>query len=140
MNRSRRWTAMFAALLLPIVASCGDSGSPFRAPVPGTLVVALEVDGTPAGAALVVVHGKQIGVPTAFSDAGAIFARPMDADGGRWQVAVVGTEVSGKLFSFDVPDVNRPEAYSAELIQVADRADNLLPDMAGYRVSIQPKR
>lgn len=140
MNGSRRWTAMFAALLLPLVSSCGDSGSPFRAPVPGTLIVSLEASGTPAGAALIVVHGKDIGVPAGLADGASIFARPMDADGGRWQVAVVGTEVSGKLFSFDVPDVNRPEAYSAELIQVADRADNLLTDLAVYRVSIQPKR
>ena len=140
MNAIRRWTAIFAVLVCPLLMSCGDSASPFRAPVPGTLVVFLEASGTPAGAVLVVVHGKQIGVPVGVHGGGTVFARAVDTDAGQWQVAVVGSEVTGKLFSFDVPDVNRPEAYSAELIQVADRADNLLPDIAGYRVSIQPKR
>jgi len=127
-SRSRGWdneTAhvagprCFAALLLPVVASCGDSGSPFRAPVPVRSSCHwrwMAHRQARRWSSCMANRSRS----AAYSDAGAIFARPMDADGGRWQVAVVGTEVSGKLFSFDVPDVNRPEAYSAELIQVAE--------------------
>lgn len=140
MTGSRRWTAIFAALLVPAALSCADSKLPLSVPVPGTLIVSLQADGTPAGAVLISLRGSEIGAPTALDATHAFFVRQVDDAGSEWQVAVMGAEVNGDLLSFAVPDVTRPEAYSATLIQVADRADNPLADLAGYRLSVLPKR
>jgi len=139
MNRSRRWTAMFAALVAATVASCGDSGSPFRRS--GSRYARRGIGGgwhtgrRGAGRRA----WQTVGVPTAFSDAGAIFARPWTrmADGGRLPSSVPKCRVSC------FPSTCRTStgrSLQRRADPVADRADNLLPDMAGYRVSIQPKR
>jgi hypothetical protein len=140
MNRAYRWTAILAALVLPAALSCGDAPLAPHTPVPGALIVSLETNGVPAGAIVVRVKGEQIADVTALDAAHTIFIQQPGEAGGEWQVAVVGTRVSGALFSFAVPDVTRPEAYAVALVEVADEANNVRPDIAGYRLSVLRKQ
>lgn len=135
-----RWprccTAFIAAIVWLGLSSCGDA--PVTAPSgpqPGVLVVTLETGALPAGAVLVLLKGEGIGEPVAVSPDHQIFVRALD-EVGSYRVAVVGDKVSGALFSFAVPDVNRPERYAFSLLEVADDGNGLRTDVTDYRLSI----
>lgn len=141
MNRTYRWTAILAAFVLPAVSSCGDAPLAPQPPVPGALIVSLEGGEAPAGAILFRVKGEQISEVIAINPAHSVFTQNSDEDGGSWLIAVIGkgTPVTGSLFSFSVPDVNRSDAYAITLVEVADEANNVRPDAAGYRIDVRRK-
>lgn len=138
MNRLHRRTAIIAAFAVPALLSCGDAPVVPHTPVPGALIASLEGAGAPAGAIVVRIKGEQVSDVTALDASHAVFVQQVEA-GGVWQIAVVGTEVTGALFSFSVPDVTRPEAYTVSLVEVADDANNVRPDVSGYRISVLRK-
>ncbi|MGH7608232.1 MAG: hypothetical protein ACREME_12940 [Gemmatimonadales bacterium] len=134
MRHTRWWTALVAAIALPAVSSC-DNAFTALGPVPGRLVVSLETERAPAGAILLLLQGEGISAPTALDGGSRLFVRPLD-DAGTYRVAVVGERMSGPLFVFDVPDVTHPAAYSVRLLEVADVANGLQTDVAGYRLFV----
>jgi hypothetical protein len=136
MRCPRCCTAFIAAIAWLALSSCADAPvSAPSAPQPGVLVVSLETGAMPAGAVLVLVRGEGIGEPVAVTPDHEIFVRALD-EAGAYRVAVVGDKVSGALFSFAVPDVNRPERYAFSLLEVADDGNGLRTDVADYRLSI----
>jgi hypothetical protein len=141
MNRISRWTAILAAMVLPTVSSCGDAPLAPQGAVPGALIVSLEGDGPPAGAVLFRVTGEQVTDVVAINPAHSVFTQHSEEDGGSWLVAVIGggTHVTGSLFSFTVPDVTRSDAYAVSLVEAADEANNVRPDISGYRIDVLRK-
>ncbi|PYO38169.1 MAG: hypothetical protein DMD29_14100 [Gemmatimonadetes bacterium] len=51
------------------------------------------------------------------------------------RVLVVGNLGAGPLFSVDVPDARKASEYASAVLEVASRADAILPTTAGYAVT-----
>jgi hypothetical protein len=139
MRSQRLKIALLPALLLA-TASCG--GERITAPVApgpvpkvaGTLLVSFEAGGGPAGAVMVRLRGPGIGAPEVPDATMQLFVRTVDAAAVEYRVAVIGTQLSGTLFSFAVPDVNYLGAYSVTLEEVADESNAIRQDLSGYRL------
>lgn len=136
MNAPRRWTALVAAMALPVILSCGDGTVAPAVPEPGSLVVTLEAKGgaAPAGGIVVLLYGDDVADPIAYDGENTLWVY-RSGNSGPWQIAIIGKQVAGPLFSFKVPDVRQPGAYRAELLQVADEA-NTLQSIGQYKVSV----
>jgi hypothetical protein len=125
-----------------MVASCGGdritspvtAPSPVAAAVPGTLLVSLETADAPAGALMLLLRGRGLGVPSASDSTTRLYVRAVDSTATELRVAVIGTQLTGTLFAVSVPDVTHLEAYSVSLVEVADVSNVLRPDLAGYRL------
>ena len=139
MRRQRLMFALLPALLLA-TTSCGGeriTGLATIGPVqkvPGTLLVSFEAGGGPAGAVMMRLRGPGIGAPAAPDPTMQLFVRTVDAAAVEYRVAVIGTQLSGTLFSFAVPDVSYLGAYSVTLEEVADESNAIRQDLSGYRL------
>jgi hypothetical protein len=136
MKRTYWWTAVLAALTLPAASSCGDAKLTDPTPVPGRLIVALDGGTTQAGAVLLILRGDGITAPTSLDSERQVFVQALETDPAAYRIAVVGERVAGALFSFAVPDVNRRDAYSVTLLDVADEANQLRSDVSQFRLSV----
>lgn len=136
MNAPRRWTALAAVMALPIVLSCGDGTVAPAVAEPGSLVVTLETKGgaAPVGGLVVLLYGNDVADPIAYDSENTLWVY-RNANSGAWQIAIIGKQISGRLFSFKVPDVTKAGAYRVELQQVADQA-NMLQASGQYGVSV----
>lgn len=126
MTRTLR-TALAAVMTIG-VASCADQplGAPMDGtPVPGSFTVVLSSE-QPVGAVVVRLFADALTAPAATDDETWLFTRNLDDTGREFEVAVVGTELMDRVFTFDVADIRRIEEYSVELVEVADLSSNLM--------------
>jgi hypothetical protein len=136
MKRTYWWTAILAVLTLPAASSCGDAKLTDPAPVPGMLIVALDGGTTPAGAVHLILRGQGIAAPTSVDPTRQLFVQALDTEPTSYRIVVIGERVAGALFAFAVPDVNRRDAYSVTLLEVADETNQLRSDVAQFRLSV----
>lgn len=132
-----RWRGMFALLAtLAVVAACSDDavvGGPAQA---GTLTLRLTTPHADDGAMMFEVSGPALDSVVAVNAALRLFTR---RDGtARIVGAVVGTLENGAVVTLHVPDVGAAAAYTARVLEVADRQDALRASLAGYALTVAP--
>lgn len=121
-----------AALAL---SACGEDGPG----VPGTLTATLVTPVRDDGAALVRVNGPGLGNVTLVSTSHLVFWRLTGPDEAR--VIVIGHLVEGPLFRFDGAQAgSKPSAYSATLVEIAGRDDQLRVSLAPYGIGLTSAR
>ena len=127
-----RWTTV---ALVGAVA-CGDGEQPAAVEVPTVTVfiVALTSPNPSDGAALISITGGVIDKPAAVSQSDRVYFRSTGTS--TMMVAVVGTIASGGLVRFEAPIGAQASAYSASLLQVADRNNDLRSSLSGYSLTV----
>jgi hypothetical protein len=147
-SRPVRLAAIIGAAAL--VGSCGggDGGATPTQPtpppaqptvpaaVPGTLTVRLVAPDTDDGAIVLEITGPAPAAELMAASPGAVVhAR---TNGNTARVAVFGSLGAGALLRFSVPDVNAAPQYTAQVIEVSDRASALRSSVTGYQLTIAP--
>lgn len=138
MLNNRVFVALVLCALLSAGLSCGDNdnGSTGPAdPVAGTLTLALDTPYPDDGALLLRLEGPdmtQVGLA-----APDLYLRHLE-DGSGVTAVFVGDVTSGDLLTFRVPDVSRVSAYSATMLEAADRSNALRGSLAEYSLAVAP--
>lgn len=131
--------ALMVALILAVgckfddeLEPSGPSGPPPAAP--GTLKVVLSNPNPDDTAILLRVTGPVVNTPQLLATGVMIYHRAVAP--GVLDVILVGSPVSGDLFTMDVPDADPTTDFSATVVEVADASEALRPDLSGYSASI----
>jgi hypothetical protein len=135
----RRTSCMFAAVAFGLAAgiACGDDETAGPAgPVAGTLVATLSTPNPDDGAILFRVSGPDITEVTRGEPAD--YFHFVEAGSSVTAVAV-GELGSRAVLTFHVPDTDAVSAYSATVLDVADRNNELRGSLAGYELTIAPE-
>ena len=127
-----RWIFTLAAAL-SLAAACSDDPTG-GAPRAGTLVVRLTTPHADDGAMLFEVSGPPIDTSAAAGASLQLFTRR--ADGSTLVGVVVGDLTNGAVIRLQVPDVGAAAAYTARLLEVADRQNALRPSLTGYALTV----
>jgi hypothetical protein len=129
----------YTLMLLFVATACGDEArvsSVEVGPAPGLLTVEVTSPNTDDGAVSIALRGEGISSPAAANPENHLIALEVAPGSEEVRVAVLGYGVSGTLVQFRVPDVNRLDAYSVDLIEVADEANRPREDLTGYSVRV----
>lgn len=119
------------AAALALLVACGD-GDDISGPVPGTLVVSLATPHADDGAMLVRLTGPEITNVTAADANLYLYA----VGTGPLTVVLVGDLAAGDLLELRVPDVGDVGAYSATVLEVAARSNDLRASLGGYALTV----
>jgi len=122
-----------AGLLLAsaLIAGCNDS---VTGPVgPATATVTLTSAATD-GAILLRVTGPRFESAPAAANPGLLVYSRQVSDS-ELAVAVFGPIANGALFQVDIRDGRNVGRYTASIVQVADRENDLRADVSGYSVA-----
>ncbi|NIR43811.1 MAG: hypothetical protein GWN99_07625 [Gemmatimonadetes bacterium] len=104
-------------------------------PVPGSLIVSLTTPNTDDGAVQLTVSGGTIdGVSLATGTGYRFFSHESSAT--SFSIIVAGDIAAGPLASISVPDVNAADSYSAALVAVADRSNQIVSPTTGYALTV----
>lgn len=132
----KRGYVLFTIVVLTLSAACNDStgyGGPVGA---GTLVLQLTSPHPDDGAVLFEVTGPAIESAGTANASLRVFTR---RDGtSRVVGAVVGDLANGAVATLQVPDRGAAAAYSARVLEVADRQSVLRTSIAGYALRVAP--
>jgi hypothetical protein len=131
MSRAR-W--IFALVALTFVVACSDYSTGVN--VPGTLHLQLHTPNADDGAVLFEVSGPSITSVTLGNEPVELFTR--QSDGGTIEGAIVGTVVNGTVAVLHVPYGATAAAYSARVLEVADRGDALRASVGAYSLTVEP--
>lgn len=134
--RLKQTTLAAAAALLTLgLAACDSEQGGFTTPDAenGTLGVAFQRQVGNVGAIILDVTGGEIPNPEA-AEGVEIYTTPIP---GGLRVAVMGEELSGTLFTFEVEDRALLDNYRVEVLEVADTRNLPLEDIAGYDVAVR---
>lgn len=131
-------TRHFAVTAIVIAAlaagwGCSDDGPTEPKAVPGSLRLQLTTPYADDGAIMVEIRGPDIDQLAAANSAHLMYSR---ASGSVVRVVVVGDLRSTGLLEFHVPDVRAIGDYTAQVIEVADRANALRSRLAEYELLI----
>ena len=133
----RRVRALFAVLALLLAVACADdstgTGGP---PHAGTLIVRLTTTHSDDGAVLLELSGPPIDSAVALNASLQLFTRR--ANDSTIVAAVVGVVANGAVVTLRVPDVGAAAAYSARVVEVADRQNVLRASLTGYALTVGP--
>ncbi len=141
MNRIRTIAAAALSAALLAGLACGDDEAPTEPTSPDgpegtvTLAVTLTTPNTDDGAILFTVSGAAVDAPVAASTDHQLFTR--QADAGSVRVALVGDLVAGALLEFEAPEGTDASAYTAEIVEVANRGTALREDLADYALTVE---
>lgn len=128
-----RWVFALAVSLFA-VAACTDYATDVR--VPGTLRVQLHTPRADDGAVLFEVSGPSIENVTAGNGSLELFTRHTAGD--TIIGAIVGTPGNGTVAMLHVSYGASAGAYTARVLEVADREDRLRASLAGYSLTLEP--
>lgn len=129
--KRQRWIMYTAVALVLAAAACSDDTTGPQA-VPGTLAVTLTTPNTDDGAIMFTVTGGELSNATLVDPSFQLYTH----EGASSLTAViVGDIEAGAVLEFDVPDIDALESYSAEVDQVANRANDLQA-LTGYSLSV----
>ncbi|PYO85748.1 MAG: hypothetical protein DMD68_02800 [Gemmatimonadetes bacterium] len=130
-TRCSRYPVRLATALVAVSLGCGSN--PTAPATAGPIVASLVTPHTDDGALLVTVTGPGMSTVQAAGSGSVVFWRLVSATEVR--VLVVGNLGAGPLFSMDVPDARKASEYASAVLEVASRADAILPTTAGYAVT-----
>ena len=128
-----RWVFALVVSLF-VVAACTDYATGVR--VPGTLPVQLHTLHADDGAVLFEIIGPSIESVTAGSGSLELFTRHKTGD--TIVGAIIGTPGNGTVAILHVPYGAGAGAYTARVLEVADREDRLRASLAGYSLTLEP--
>jgi len=120
-----------AAVAIVVAAACSDTTAP---PKPGIVTVSFVTPHTDDGAISLDLTGPGVSSVQPGSSAYAVFWRIVSASEAR--LIVVGDLSAGVVATVAVGDVNRLDAYHAEVIEVATRSDSARISTAGYALTL----
>ena len=132
MSHSRRILAMVAALSLGAACSSDPTSGSAGA---GTVILRLTTPHTDDGAVLFEVSGPPIDTAMAVSTSLRLFTRRA---GPTIVGVVVGVVANGAVVTLRVPDVGAVAAYTARVVEVADRENALRGSLTGYALTAAP--
>lgn len=131
--KKQRWIiATAVALVMATGVACDDDATAPGA-VAGTFVVTLTTPNTDDGAIMFTISGGAISAP-ALSDATLHMYTSEGTN--SLTVVIIGDIEAGDLLVFDVPDIAALDDYSADIDEVADRANDLVSPLTGYSLLI----
>ncbi len=133
MRRARWIFAMVATL--SVGAACSDDPTGGTVP-PGTLTLRLTTPHADDGAMVFDVSGPPIDSALAGNASLRLFTRR--AGSSTVVGAVVGALANGAVVTLQVPDVGAAAAYTAQVVEVADRQNALRASLAGYALTVAP--
>jgi hypothetical protein len=113
---------------IALCAACGDSTEPAT---PGTLSASLVTPHANDGGILLTVQGAIVDVSTT-NVTHRVYWRLAS---GETRVLLFGNLVSGPLLTLNVPDVGALSSYSAAVVEVTDRNNQLRDSFAGYSIT-----
>lgn len=119
-----------AALLMS--AACDDDPAGIEA-LAGTVTLELATTHADDGALVFAVTGPPIDSATAANPSLRLFTR---VDGSVLVGLVAGGVARGPLVVLHVPDVRLAAAYSARIVEVADRQSEVRASLTGYALSV----
>ena len=133
MNRSGWIVALVAAL--SVSAACSDE-SITGGPQAGTLSLRLVTPNADDGALQFELSGAPLDTATAGNASLQLFTRRLSDS--RVVGVVVGDLANGVLVTLHVPDVSAVAGYTAQVLEVADRGNELRTSLTGYALSVTP--
>lgn len=128
MTRSRR---LLLGSALALMAVAGPSCESVNAPEPGTLSVSLTTPNTGDAGILFTVFGTVTDVSVSGSSY-TLFSR---LGSGEARVLVFGNLQTGPVVTIDVPDVGAVASYSATVLDVIGRSNDVRSSHAGYEIT-----
>ncbi len=123
--------ATLTCVLAVLGVACSNDPS---GPVAGALTVTLAT-ANQDGAMLLDISGPDIGAVTAGSAAIAYVATRVVSTT-TVRIVVAGNLASGAIVTFAVPDVNGASSYTATVVEVADRQNQLRSRLNEYALSV----
>jgi hypothetical protein len=121
-----------AALVCAALVACGDDGGPGT---PGTLVVSVITPNSGDAGMLLTVTGPGVDAVSVTSSSQVVYWRLTAANEAR--ILVLGNFSSGPLVKIDVPKVGDASKYSATVLDVTDRDNNVRGALDGYGVTVK---
>jgi hypothetical protein len=116
-----------------LLAACGDGSGPSE-PVPGQLTVRVDVPNSDRAMVVQVSGPGPITALQAASSNGRAFG---SAGGASVRAAVFGAFLGeSDVLLITVPDVNRAESYTAQVVEAADANNQLRASLAGYSARV----
>lgn len=122
-----------SAAALTACTGDGNGGPPPTGPTAGTFAVTLSTPNADDGAIVFRVTGPGI---TQVTKAVASHYMHFDQSGTSLTVVMVGDLADGTLLTFRVPDVSAVSSYSATVLEVADRTNELRGSLGTYGLSV----
>ena len=132
--RRLSWLVVFAVLVFG--AACADATGNGGPPHRGTLIVRLTTSHADDGAVLFELKGPAIESVVAVNASLRVFTRR--ANDSTIVVAVVGVVANGAVATMQVPDAGAAAAYTARVLDVADRQNALRSSLVGYALTVDP--
>ena len=131
MNATSRIPLFAAAIAFALTAGCSDSQEP---PKPGVATVSLVTPNADDGAISLTITGPGISDVQPASSTYLAYSRGVSSSEAR--VIVLGDLSPGVLATVEVADVNHLDQYSAQVLEVASRADAARASTSGYRITL----
>ncbi len=135
----RRWSEVYAALVLAGALGCGgDAPSPTAptGPVAGVLKVSLVTPNADDGAVLFTISGGPVSSVETASPSFQVYAAIPDTNTAR--VLVTGDLVAGTVALLHVADTRRAASYRATIAQAASRSSFAQQVLTGYSLRVAP--
>ena len=131
---TRKLCILAAAVLLLDGAACGGDSTPPAQP--GPLRMSLTTPNTDDGAILFEVSGPAIDTLAPVNASYRLSTRRIGNTTVR--AVLAGPVAGGTLAILEVPDIGAASSYTATVIEVADRQNQLRSQLTGYQLQVAP--
>lgn len=130
-----RWLRGAALALFTTVTACDDGGvTGASAPTVSSFAVVWETPHEADGAARLLIEGPGLAGVSAASDDVMVLGFTRN---GAIDVAVIGVLQEGALLVVSLDGSYAAADYTVRIIEVADKEDELRPDLSGYRAVLK---
>lgn len=129
---NRIWVEAAAVCLVALSGGCADN--PLESMVPGVATLMVSGAHDDDGAMLLTLTGPGIGEPEAASTNHVLYQRRVSPDEVR--VLVIGNLADGALLQVVLSDARDLAPYSATMVEVASRTDELRHSLSGYSLAL----
>ncbi len=126
------------------LAACGDDrnndgGVGPSEPVPGALTLNLTTPNADDRALLISISGSAAAdsMSNILPADTSYTVLPRVENGNSARVAVFGDITDGPVLTFDVPDINDPSRYTAQVLDAADASNSLRANLTAYSLQVQ---